>query len=77
MRAPCGGAECFGLIRSKPIALTRGSERARDVCAFNLLGSGTEIAEDLRAGRETLRRALEMIPGRALLLTVGWRGLFQ
>ena len=45
--------------------------------AFNLLGSGTEIAEDPRAGRETFRRALEMIPGRALLLTVGWRGLFQ
>ncbi len=44
---------------------------------FNLLGSGTEIAEDPRAGRETFRRALEMIPGRALLLTVGWRGPFR
>ena len=29
--------------------------------AFNLLGSGTEIVEDPRAGRETFRRALEMI----------------
>ena len=44
---------------------------------FNLLGSGTEIAEDPRAGRETFRRALEMIPGRALLLTVGWRVPFR
>ena len=41
---------------------------------FNLLGSGTEIAEDPRAGA-VYRRALEMIPGRAVLLTVGWRGL--
>ena len=44
---------------------------------FNLLGSGTEIAEDPRAGRETFRRGLEMIPGRALLLTVGWRVPFR
>jgi hypothetical protein len=44
---------------------------------FNLLGSGTEIAEDPRAGRGTFRRALEMIPDRAVLLTVGVRGLFQ
>ena len=43
---------------------------------FNLLGSGTEIAEDPRAGA-AYRRALEMMPGRALLLTVGWRGLFH
>ena len=42
--------------------------------AFNLFGSGTEIAEDPRVGPETFRRALEMIPGRALLLSVGWRG---
>ena len=42
--------------------------------AFNLLGSGTEIAEDPRVGPETFRRALEMIPGRSLLLTIGWRG---
>ncbi len=42
---------------------------------FNLLGSGTEIVEDPRAGPETFRRALEMIPGRALLLTAEWRGL--
>ena len=35
---------------------------------FNLLGSGTEIVEDPRAGPETFRRALEMIPGRSLLL---------
>ena len=40
---------------------------------FNLLGSGTEIAEDPRAGAETYRRALEMIPGRALLVTLEWR----
>ena len=45
--------------------------------AFNLFGSGTEIAEDPRAGPNTFRRALEMIPGRALLLTVGWRGPFH
>lgn len=44
---------------------------------FNLLGSGTEIAEDPRTGGDTFRRALEMIPGRALLLTVGWQGPFQ
>ena len=44
---------------------------------FNLLGSGTEIAEDPRVGLETFRRALEMIPGRALLLTVGLRGPFR
>ena len=44
---------------------------------FNLLGSGTEIVEDPRAGRETFRRALEMIPGRTLLLTAEWRGLFD
>jgi hypothetical protein len=42
---------------------------------FNLLGSGTEIVEDPRAGPETFRRALEMIPSRALLLTAEWRGL--
>ena len=41
---------------------------------FNLLGSGTEIVEDPRAGPETFRRALEMIPGRSLLLTAAWRG---
>ena len=40
---------------------------------FNLLGSGTEIAEDPRAGSETYRRALEMIPGRALLVALEWR----
>jgi len=45
--------------------------------AFNLFGSGTEIAEDPRAGRKTFRRALEMIPGRALLLTVGWHIPFR
>ena len=44
---------------------------------FNLLGSGTEIVEDPRAGHETFRRALEMIPDRALLLTAEWGGLFQ
>ena len=44
---------------------------------FNLLGSGTEIAEDPRTGDDTFRRALEMIPGRALLLTVGWQGPFR
>ena len=44
---------------------------------FNLLGSGTEIVEDPRAGGETFRRALEMIPGRALLLTAEWRGPFR
>ena len=44
---------------------------------FNLLGSGTEIAEDSRVGPETFRRALEMIPGRSVLLTAEWRGLFQ
>lgn len=41
---------------------------------FNLLGSGTEIVEDPRAG-PAFRRALEMIPGRSILLTVQWRGL--
>ena len=40
---------------------------------FNLFGSGTEIAEDPRAGSETYRRALEMIPGRALLVMLEWR----
>ena len=44
---------------------------------FNLLGSGTEIVEDPRAGRVTFRRALEMIPGRTLLLTAEWRGLLR
>ena len=43
---------------------------------FNLLGSGTEIAEDPRAGGTGFRRALEMIPDRAVFLTIGWRGLF-
>ena len=43
---------------------------------FNLLGSGTEIVEDPRAG-VTYRRALEMVPGRSLLLTVGWQGPFH
>ena len=33
--------------------------------------------EDPRTGGDTFRRALEMIPGRALLLTVGWQGPFQ
>lgn len=41
---------------------------------FNLLGSGTEIVEDPRSG-PTFRRALEMIPGRSVLLTAQWRGL--
>lgn len=45
--------------------------------AFNLLGSATEIVEDSRAGPDTFRRALEMIPGRTLLLTVGWSGPLQ
>ena len=44
---------------------------------FNLLGSGTEVVEDPRAGPETFRRALEMIPGRSLLLTLEWRGLIS
>ena len=35
-----------------------------------------EIVEDPRAG-ETYRRALEMVPGRSLLLTVGWQGPFH
>ena len=45
--------------------------------AFNLLGSATEIVEDSRAGPDTFRRALEMIPGRTLLLTVGWSSPLQ
>ena len=36
--------------------------------------SGTETVEDPRAGPETFRRALEMIPSRAILLTAEWRG---
>jgi len=35
---------------------------------YNLLGSGTELLEDTRSG-PTHRQALEMMPGRALVLT--------
>ena len=56
--------------------LARGSGRntlSLVLDVLNLLGSGTEIAEDPRAGPETYRRALEMIPGRSLLVTLEWR----
>ena len=59
--------------------LRRGNDRntlSVRLDVFNLLGSGTEIVEDPRAGPD-FRRALEMIPGRALLLTAEWRGLFR
>lgn len=43
------------------------SELAVILDGFNLLGSGTEILEDLRTG-PMWRTSTEMMPGRALLL---------
>ena len=36
---------------------------------LNLLGSGTELLEDIRSG-PTWRKSLEMVPGRAVLVNL-------
>ena len=54
--------------------VTGGLDFAATFDVYNLLGSGTEILEDIRTG-ETFRQSVEMVPDRAFLLGLeaAWR----